>query len=422
MPTVAPPAPKAITRTGQHQPEAVELRGCRAVPEGSAGLVRQLCEADREVLPRWHQEDRGFRDRYRGHHELADPGAYARIRPWNGREHWLGFVVPAAYDLAYAQGRFGSRSPAAVAEGRDLPSVNRRTFMEWARLESLYVQDQRTGRRLIVRPSTIAGVMDASERTVQRCRQLARSLGLCVEVVQGRMLTAQECYAARERGSRQRGLSNESALTIPSPVDEALRGAGRGFPCGRSGRRSVDSVTPTSGSSGELENSPANCGTDRCAADSEAAPPPPRARRPRRKSPPAVRLAREVTSRVPWLAAERLSALIPTLHRFAVCDPAWTVQDLIDAIDGVNLRLGYSAVRAGQLRTRGAALLAWYLRDLDPQADHPRLIAFQTGTAVEQRPPWCGTCERRTRQILTTTANGDPAIARCPSCHPLTQW
>lgn len=58
---------------------------------------------------------------------------------------------------------------------------------------------------------------------------------------------------------------------------------------------------------------------------------------------------------------------------------------------------------------------------VEPVADHPRLVAFQTGTAIEQRPPWCGTCERRTSQVLIMTPAGEPAIARCPACHPLTQ-
>ena len=422
LPTVAPERPGAknlVQEWSGESPCPEQLRGCRVAAAGTAGIIRQLCERDREVLPRWHQEDRGWRDRDRGHHEHAPAGAYAGIRPWNGRDHWLSTVVPAAYDLARAQGRFGSRSPGQVALGRDLPQVARDTFLQWARIESLYVQDRRTGRRLIVRPSTVASVMDVAISTVQRCRQIARSLGLYVDVIAGRMLTARECYAARERGSRQRGLSNETALTIPTAIDRGLRAAGRGFPCGRGPGRPVGSATPTSGYLGEIEISPSDWGTDRYAADSEAAPPPPRPRRRPRKSPPAVRLAREATARVPWLAAERLAALIPTLHRFAVSDPVWTAQDLVDTIDGINVQLGYTAVRAEQLRTRGAALLAWYLRDVDPVADHPRLRAFQTGTAVEQRPQWCGCCERRTRQVLITTPAGEPVIARCPDCHPL---
>lgn len=388
-------------------PAPVELHGCRAVTAGTAGLVRQLCERDREVLPRWHQEDRGWRDRHRGHHEAAPPGAYAGIRPWSGRDHWLSAAVPLAWALARQEGHLGAH----------LPYVARDTFLAWARVESRYAQDQRTGRRLVVRPDTVAGVLDVDTRTVQRCRQLARALGLLVDVVRGRMLTVHECLAARRRGSRQRGLSNESALTIPDPLGAALRRVSPGgHRCGRWRRRLVDSVTPTRGSSGEPKTSPETCGTDSCAAESEAAPPPPRPRRRRRRPPPAVLLAQNIAASVPWLAGERLSALIPTLHRLAACEPAWTAQDVIDLIDATNRRLGYTAARAEAIRTTPAALLAWYLRDVDAQVDHPRFEAFVTGTAIEQRAPWCGRCEPDTRQVWHPELL---VASRCPSCHPL---
>lgn len=249
--TVAPPAlnlNQHVASVSDREFSTDALHGCRVAITGTAGIIRQLCERDREVLPRWHQEDRGWRDRHRGHHEHAPAGAYAGIRPWNGRDHWLTVVVPAAFDLAHAL----HRSPTTASRPAALPQVARDTFMQWARIESLYAQDQRTGRRLIVRPSTVASVLGISERHVQRCRELAKKLGVYVEVVQGRMLNLRECLAARLRGSRQRGLSSESALTIPTPIDQGLRAAGRGFPCGPTTGRPVGSVTPTSGSSGEI--------------------------------------------------------------------------------------------------------------------------------------------------------------------------
>lgn len=408
MLTVLLPPPK-LNQHGACQSDApvpADLHGCRGVLPGTAGTVRRLCESDREVLPRWHQEDRGYRNRRRGHHEHAPPGAYTNIRPWSGRDHWVGAAVPLAWALARQANRFGT----------DLPYVARDTFVAWARVESRYAQDQRTGRRVVVRPDTVAGVLDMDTRTVQRCRQLARALGLLVDVVRGRMLTVHECLAARRRGSRQRGLSNESALTVPDPLCAVLRRVRPGRCCGRRWRRLVDCVTPTRGNSGELKISPDTCGTDSCAAEAEAAPPPPRPRKRRRRRRAAVRLAQNIAGSVPWLAGERLSALIPTLHRLTACEPAWTAQDVIDHIDATNRRLGYTAARAEAIRTTPAALLAWYLRDVDAQVDHPRFQAFADGTAIEQRAPWCGHCDRVTRHVW----HPELLLAtRCPTCHPL---
>ena len=193
-----------------------ELRLARRCEPAHAPLVARLCLKDRSLLPRWHQDDRGIRNVHRGFHEASEPGSYRGIPVWHGREHWLNAVLPAALD----------RNDAA----RKRHGVNRATMLHWARIETGYVQDQRTGRRCIVRPDTVASVMGVTTRTVQRCRGLARELGVYVDVAVGRMLTLEECHAARRAGSRQRGLSNESAFTIP-PGQFV----------------SVDTVTPTRG-------------------------------------------------------------------------------------------------------------------------------------------------------------------------------
>lgn len=366
------------------------LRGLRACTADQAGLVRSTAEYDRSVLPRYHQDDRGWNNRHRGVHYFAAPGKYAQIRAWDGRQHWLAFTVPTAVAM---------NRQALTAAG-----VSRDTFTLWARVESNYAQDQRTGRRCIVRPDTVAAVAGLDKRTVQRCRALAETLGLRVVVFRGRMLNVTECFQARKRGSTQRGLSTEAALTVPLVVGTA---------------------TPTSGNLPLPQNSRESGLTYRDASVAQTEPAAPAQRRPKgsrpRRDRRAIRLAQAMRQQVTWLRTEQLSALIPALHRFATTDPGWTATDVIAAIDTENNRRGWTSITTSHVKTRPAAILAWYLRQLDPQADHPRLDAFAAGTATEQRTPWCGHCDQATRQIQLEahTDNAHPVTARCLRCHPL---
>jgi len=360
--------------------EVRALYGRRSCTPERACLVRRLAAHDRGVLPRWHAGEQ--RD---GVHYRAAAGAYAGLLAWSGREHFLAFVVP----VAVACGRQELRA-AGVSAG---------TFVLWARVESLYCQDQRTGRRCVVRPDTVAAVSGLHERTVQRCRAVAGVLGLRVAVFAGRMLTVTECVQARRRGCRQRGLSAEAAFTIPSPI-----------------RAAVVAATPTRGTTAQSPNSPTSTSTVAGSAEKmEAASPPQprqRPRRPRDRRP--LILALELAQAVPWLRTERPGRLAPALTRFATSNPGWTAQDLVQVIDAVNARLGYTSLTETHITTRPAAVLAWYLRDIDPVADHPRAAAFTAGTAAEQRRPWCGQCDQGTRLIQL-----ERAAARCPRCHPL---
>lgn len=393
LPTLAHPHQRRQNPTREELAAAraaveVRLRGLdlhRSVLPEDAALVRLAGDADPSLLPRWHQDDRGYAQRTRGHHEQAPPGAYAGIPAWNGRAHWLAFVVPAA-----------------LATHEDLVRGHRvapGTFSLWARVESGYVGQPRSGRRLVVRPSTVAQVMGVTERTVQRCRALARALGLLVDVAPGRMLTLAESIACRRRGSRQRGLSTESALTIPSIL-----------------RRLVDRVTPTSGRARRDKNLTSTCPTDSAAggaAGKEAASRPPK-RKVRRRPPAVVQLARAVQDVIPWLRHEKIAALVPTLHRFATAERPWSAADVRDGIDSVIIRRGWSAVRAERIRTRPAAVLAWHLRQLDPETDHPGPAFGPTSRA--QWPTWCGHCDQQTRQRWVPA---DALAYRCHVCHPL---
>jgi hypothetical protein len=59
-----------------------------------AATVRRLCRTDTNVLPRWHQDDRGPKEAHRGIHVHAPDGAYSTIPVWTNRDHWLDTGVP----------------------------------------------------------------------------------------------------------------------------------------------------------------------------------------------------------------------------------------------------------------------------------------------------------------------------------------
>jgi len=374
-------------RLGRYAARARVVRTHRVCAGEDAGFVRTACLYDRAVLPRWHQDDRGDRNAHRGVHYAAPAGGYAGIRVWHGRQHWLTFVVPVAIALHRDLLRMQELSPA--------------TFALWARVESGYAQDQRTGRRCIVRPDTVASVMGCQVNTVRKCRRIARRIGLQVVIVLGRMLSAAECWAARRRGSRQRGLSTEAAFTIPSPI--ALRRV---------------SDTPTRGPTAHPEtHHPCPPLGGARAEQKEAAPPPHRHRgSPGRSA--ARRLAADLVHTVPWLHSERPGRLVPALSRFAAGRPAWTAQDVLDAVQTIRERRGLVTTLTDiQIRTRPAVVLAAFLRQLDHHDDHPRLA---TADPAELRcdQPECDHGWITLDQPPTSHLAGHPHVRRCPHCRP----
>lgn len=375
--------------TRKDQPEASvavfgsarrELLTHRSCALEYAGVVRHLCRQDRSVLPRWHQDDRGEQNAHRGVHVAAPAGAYAGIRAWSGREHWLSVVVPVAIALHRDVLRREQVSPA--------------TFRLWAQVESGYAQDQRSGRRCIVRPATVASVMGMHVDVARTCRRIARRLGLQVVVLLGRMLNVQECTAARRRGSRQRGLSTETALTIPEPL-----------------RLAVETATPTRGRASTHKTHldlPSLHGL--AAEKTEAAPPPPSieaARRRRR----CRRVASDLVRDVPWLAAERPGRLAPALGPFVGSETPWSAQDIRNAVADLLLRNDRGTIRPERIRTRPAVLLAALLRQLDPQADHPSLLVLEAPRALEA----CGRVDCDGHGWITIDGG---YVARCPDCPP----
>ncbi len=81
------------------------------------------------------------------------------------------------------------------------------------------------------------------------------------------------------------------------------------------------------------------------------------------------------------------------------------------------MRRGYTAVRTERIRSRPAAVLAWFLRELGPVDDHPALASPTPITGGRATwPTWCGHCDETTRQ------RWDPRgclAYGCRICHPL---
>jgi hypothetical protein len=353
------------------------LRTHRVCAVTDQPFVNSACLYDRGVLPRRHQDDRGTRNASRGFHRQAPAGAYSHVRVWHGRQQWLTFVVPVA-----------------IATNRQVlkdAGVSPATFLSWARVESGYAQDQRTGRRCIVRPDTVASVMGVAKNTVSRCRRVARDVGLQVVIVMGRMLNLDEVTRARRAGSRQRGLSTESAFTQPD---------------------AVGSVTPTRGrattSKSHLGSSPLDATAK---AKKEASP---LRLKKRAGSSPARDLAAELVKRVPWLRTERAGRLVPALTRFATARPAWTAHDVVDAIATIRERRGIlTTLSEDQIKTRPAVVLAAFLRELDPHDDHPRLALVDPAELRCDRPE-CDHGWITVDEVLP----GHPLVRRCDQCRP----
>ena len=364
--------------SGRVTPHFLPSRPRRIVDAQHAHRVLQVAPTYRDVLPRW-----GIASPIRDHG--PDPGQHSGTISWTSREHYLTVVVPAAV--------------AVHADVLTRHHVAPDLFRSWVAAKSLYAQERRSGRQVIVRPVTLAGLLQCATRTVQRCQAAAREMGLEVVITPGRMLSEFEVYAARKKGSPQRGLSTVTAFVVPSAV-----------------RRIVENVTPTSGRSSSALVTDIHTFKRRSArfrgAPLRSAP----QHQPRRRSPnrsgPAWDLATELTQQVIFLHRCPPGRIVGQLRRFA--NPAttgglrWTTARLLAALQLVNKRHGYSA----PVRAHAApwALLAWYLGQLDPIGDHP-----DAGRPVVR--PWCGQCASDTFRWLEDPVTHDP-LRPCPQCSP----
>lgn len=297
-----------------------------------AGRVLAVAHRDHGVLPRW-----GINSPIRCH--PVEPGVYAGTIGWTTRQHYLRVVVPATL----------RRHAETLRAHRVAPD----TLQRWAQVKSLYAQEPHNGRQVIVRPDTLAGLLQCSERTVQRCNAAARAIGLELVITPGRMLNETETYAARRKGSPQRGLSTVTAFVVPQTV-----------------RSLVLRVTPTRGRSfNSYVKKPSTFKPGYAGPIGAPLRSAPHQQRKIRGRGPAWHLAAGLTAQAIFLRRCPPGRIAGQLSRFTTSPHQWTSTQLLRAMDAVNVRLGYTApVRA---KTTPWGLLAWYLDQIDEVADAP---------------------------------------------------
>ena len=307
---------------------ALPVRPRRIEDAQHAGRVLAVAARERAVLPRW-----GVRSPVRCH--PPDPGVYSGTISWTSRIHYLAVIVPAAI--------------AANPDVLQRCHVAGDTLLRWAVAKTLYAQDPHSGRHVIVRPDTLAGLLQCSKRTVQRCNAAAREIGLELVITPGRMLSEIETYAARKQGSPQRGLSTVTAFVVPQQL-----------------RPLLDHVTPTRGTS--FDSSVKRSLTlERGTARLKGAPL--RSAPHQRRAGPAWHLAAGLTQQAIFLRRCPPGRIAGQLSRFTRSPHHWTPTQILRAMDNINHRLGYTApIRA---KTTPWGLLKWYLRQIDEVADAP---------------------------------------------------
>lgn len=333
-------------------PTSSRVGSCRILPfrprriadADHAARVLELAPTNRDVLPRW-----GINSPIRDHG--AAPGAYTGTIGWTSRQHYLTVTVPAAL-LARPE----------VLQGQHVEPA---TFLRWIRAKSLYSQDRRSGRSVIVRPDTIAHLMQASLSTVHRCQRAARQLGLEQVILMGRMLSEIEVKRARKNGSPQRGLSTISAFTIPAWL-----------------QRPVCHDTPSRG--GALSAYVKDFLTFNHTEGRSKGAPLRSAPRQRTRS-PAWALAKDLTDQALFLRRCPPGRIAGQLRRYQTVPRPWRAVQILRAMDAVNVRLGYTAPVRPKQSPWG--LLSWYLRQIDPVADHPDFEgAFAPHAGAAARP------------------------------------
>ncbi|TDD64764.1 hypothetical protein E1262_27115 [Jiangella aurantiaca] len=345
---------------------------------------------------------------------VVPPGAYQDTVAWPSRRLFVAAVDIAVRGPWRAQLR---RTP------KDATTPD--TFMRWLRREADGA-DSATGRGQRESVDRIAAELGYSTALVQRCRRIARDLGLYRDVVGGRLLRLDERLDVHALGSRQRGVTGERAFTVPATLRPILAALSPPSP-----RRSTSSVTHARhgfgpngvGKSTTFRMLHRSSSTTSPAVSSATQPgqghsngkPPGKhvdlVRRTRRKAAasgghssyeralaPGEELARAVADRLPY--QHRLQPRRVAAH-FAPFEAAgWTASALLAAGDAVMRALGWRSPSSA-----GNGYLAWLLRHIDPS----------TYDAPPHRPAWCGCCDERTRLVELD----DARMQRCPACHPL---
>lgn len=360
-----------------------------------APYVFRMCTIDRSILPRYHQDDRGRGNAHRGFHRQAAEGAYCGTRVWPGPQAWLLRVAAAvaAHPEVLKRWQVASEMVAACAQ-----------------VLSGYAQDQRTGRRCIVKPATVASCIlsrrtsgTISRSSVYRCIGVLKELGFLVTIELGRMLNEVERKTAQKGGSRQRGFSTESALTVPDPGPES-RALG----------------TPSGGKATNSESGLKSLSFNSAKAKPKDAAPPRLKNKGGSRASPAWSLAVKLVNATPVLASEDPGRFVHALMRFAVSRPVWDELDLQNMIQTVAERRG----KPNPLTAKGIRSpipFIWsYLCDVDPHDDHPRLATVDPVELRCGRPECVNGWIRQVdvMLILTGRPGGLSPARHCGQCRP----
>lgn len=125
----------------------------------------------------------------------------------------------------------------------------------------------------------------------------------------------------------------------------------------------------------------------------------------------ALTAARDLTELLPWLAGVPAGRLETLLRRFTNAALPWTARDIVAAIAAANRRNGRSELPLTGVRAP-IAFLASLVRDLDVDADHPRLDPLDEHQAL--RPE--GVSQRvRENRALVERAREARAAGRSPA-------
>ena len=126
-------------------------------------------------------------------------------------------------------------------------------------------------------------------------------------------------------------------------------------------------------------------------------------------------MAYDLIDTLAWLRGESPGRLIPALTRFATATPAWTAQDLTDAIQTWRVQRGLTTIlRADTIKTRPAVVLAAFLRQLDHHDDHPRLPHLTPEQLRCHHPD----CDHGWITLPAIEAHPAGAVRRCDQCRP----
>jgi hypothetical protein len=185
-------------------------------------------------------------------------------------------------------------------------------------------------------------------------------------VFAGRMLTAEERRIVRQHHSSQRGLANVVDFIVPSEVADPVV-------CTPPSVLTFCSpvalaTSPSSASGGRQKAAASRRRTNQQGSRRHTTGP----------GDPIWEAAHVLTTAptrfdpakpwIPWLVGVQPGRLVGQLARYI--HTGWTPHQLITALDQVNHRLGYTSPTRSQTHNP-LALLAWYLNQIDPIADHP---------------------------------------------------